>query len=50
MNKSEYRKQKDNQKALVTYILLALFGISFFFFAGKVQKNCIAENGVALCD
>lgn len=50
MNKSEYRKQKDNQRVLTVYILLALLVVSFWFFAGKVQQNCIESNNITLCD
>lgn len=48
--KSEYRKQQDAKKVLTVYILIALFGISFMFFAVKVQQNCIEGNNVTLCD
>jgi hypothetical protein len=48
--KSNYRKQQEAKKLLGVYILLALFGISFWFFAGKVQQNCIEGNNITLCD
>lgn len=48
--KSEYRKQQEAKKLLTLYIFVALLGISLFFFAGKVQQKCIAENNVTLCD
>jgi hypothetical protein len=48
--KSEYRKQKDNQRVLLTYILCAILISFIWFFAGKVQQNCIEANNIALCD
>lgn len=50
MNKSTYRKNKDNRKVLYTYIVCVLLISFLFFFAGKVQQNCIEANNVTLCD
>lgn len=48
--KSEYRKAKEKKRVLVAYIVVLTVLVSLFIFSGRVQKDCIEANGVALCD